>query len=114
MQVDDEVMGGVRELVRAAYRLLDAIGAPEAGGQDEPQVPALRRMAVAAGLPDKPYYTLTEVSKATGIPRATLDDERRNGELRTFMPPGQARGCLVKCEWYDEWFEKGSAGGRGR
>ena len=111
MQDSQEIVGCARELLRAAGRLLDAIGAPEPE-PERPQVPALRRMAVAAGLPDKPYYTLTEVAQATGIPRSTLDDERKSGELRSFVPPGQQRGCLVKCEWYDEWFDKGTAGGR--
>ena len=53
--------------------------------------------------------TLAEVAKATGIARSTLDDERRAGRLRAFLPPGKQRGLLVRCEWFDEWFEQGSS-----
>lgn len=67
----------------------------------------LGRMAVEAKLPDKPYYTIAEIAEATGIPRTTLDVERRAGRLKSFLPDGQQRGILVKCDWFDAWMRAG-------
>ncbi len=104
-------MQATNDIVVAAEQLLAAVDAARAAqAAGEPERPfGLRSMAVAAGLPDKPLYTLAEVAKATGIARSTLDDERRAGRLRAFLPPGKQRGLLVRCEWFDEWFESGSS-----
>lgn len=102
----EEVVVIARELVAAAEKLLEcaatADSRPDAG-----QLTGLRRMAVEAKLPDKPYYTIAEIAEATGIPRTTLDVERRAGRLKSFLPDGQQRGTLVKCEWFDAWMRDG-------
>lgn len=73
---------------------------------------SLAQMAADAGLPRKPLYTLTEIARATGIPRTNLAEAARDGSLPTFMPPGRKRGLLVRCEWFDGWFALGVSGGR--
>lgn len=99
-------MQATEDVVSAAERLLAAVDAAKSA--DKPAEPfGLRSMAKAAGLPDKPLYSITEVAKATGMPRSTLDEERKSGRLKAFIPPGRRRGWLVRCEWFDEWFEDG-------
>lgn len=68
---------------------------------------SLRAMADAAGIPSKRLYTLTEIARATGVPRTTLQDAVREGQLRAFLPPGRVRGKLVATEWFDEWMARG-------
>lgn len=70
---------------------------------------SLKSMAKEAGIPDKRMYTLTEIARATGVPRTTLQESVRDGELRAFMPPGRKRGMLVAPEWFDDWMERGTA-----
>lgn len=70
---------------------------------------SLRSMADAAGIPAKRMYTLTEIARATGVPRTTLQESVRDGELKAFMPPGRKRGMLVAPEWFDDWMERGTA-----
>ncbi len=72
---------------------------------------SLAEMAADAGLPRKPLYTITEVAHATGVPRTNLAEAARRGDLRTFMPPGRKHGRLVRCDWFDDWFARGSSGG---
>lgn len=106
-------MQATNDIVAAAEQLLAAVDAARAAqAAGEPERPfGLRSMAVAAGLPDKPLYTLAEVAKATGIARSSLDDARRGGYLRAVMPPGRQRGWLVRCEWFDEFLFSGVKGG---
>ena len=99
-------------LLEASRNLLAAAREVEERGQSRHM--GLRLMAEEAGLPSKPYYSLTEVAKATGIGRSTLDEERRAGRLRSFLPVGNERGLLVKCEWFDEWMETGTRSGATR
>ena len=73
---------------------------------------SLRSMADAAGIPSKRMYSLTEIAYATGIPRSTLAESVRDGDLKAFMPPGRKRGMLVAPEWFDDWMERGSAWAR--
>ena len=88
----------------AAEKLLAAVDAARDAQPVRAEEPfGLRSMAKAAGLPDKPLYTLREISQATGMARSTLDDARRGGYLRAVMPPGRRRGWLVRCEWFDEY-----------
>lgn len=70
---------------------------------------SLRSMADAAGIPRKRMYSLTEIARATGIPRSTLQESVRDGDLKAFMPPGRRRGMLVAPEWFDDWMERGTA-----
>lgn len=70
---------------------------------------SLRAMADAAGIPSKRMYSLTEIARATGIPRSTLQESVRDGDLKAFMPPGRRRGMLVAPEWFDDWMERGTA-----
>lgn len=73
---------------------------------------SLRSMADAAGIPSKRMYSLTEIARATGIPRSTLAESVRDGDLKAFMPPGRRRGMLVAPEWFDDWMERGTAWAR--
>ena len=98
-------MQATEDVVAAAERLLAAVDAAKADSHAYRF--GLKSMAKAAVLPDKPLYTITEVSKASGVPRSTLDEERKSGRLKAFIPPGKRRGWLVRCEWFDEWFEEG-------
>lgn len=96
-------------LLEASRNLLAAAREVEERGKSRHM--GLRRMAEEAGLPSKPYYSLTEIAQATGISRTTLDEERRAGRMRSFLPVGCERGLLVKCEWFDEWIETGTRSG---
>lgn len=64
-------------------------------------------MAEAAGLKRKPYYTVAEVARSTGIPDGVIRDAKDAGEITYFLPTGRSRGVLFKPEWVDEWLEKG-------
>ena len=65
------------------------------------------RMARDAGLPRKGMYTVSEVSKASGVCVQVLYDEIGAGRLRTFLPAGRRRGMLVTPQWFDDWMEGG-------
>lgn len=67
----------------------------------------LSDMARTAGLKEKPLYSVSEVSKASGVPVQTLHDEMSAGRLTYFLPEGRIRGALIMPEWFDEWFEAG-------
>lgn len=64
-------------------------------------------MAAEAGLRPKRMYTIAEVARASGVPRSTLAEAAKDGDLKTFMPPGRLRGRLVRPEWFDEWMARG-------
>lgn len=64
--------------------------------------------AAAAGLPAKMAYTVRECSKASGCSVSMLHEAVREGDLKSFTPPGRVRGRLVKPEWFDDWFERGT------
>ena len=64
-------------------------------------------MARAAGLEAKAYYTLTEVARATGIPRSTVGYAVKKGRLKSFMPVGCRQGVKCRCDWVDEWLRDG-------
>ncbi len=101
-----ELLEASRNLLAAAQQLEDR----ESGGHV-----GIRRMAEDAGLVSKPFYSLSELAKATGIPRSTLDEERKSGRLESFIPYGNERGILVKCEWFDKWMaEDVRSGARAR
>ena len=70
----------------------------------------LKQWAVDAGLPTKPLYKVTEISKATGIAVSTLYGEISEGRLKARLPVGRKRGMLVACEWFDEWMKEGIDG----
>ena len=65
-------------------------------------------MARLAGLPQKPLYSLSEVSRATGVSLSAVYEERKNGSLAAFIPGERKRGYMVKPEWVDEWIKKGT------
>ena len=69
----------------------------------------LTEMAQAVGLPRKPFYTLTETAKATGISYSTLIRASNGGSLATFLPSGRERGRLTSGEWFEEWIAGGTA-----
>lgn len=69
----------------------------------------LAEMAVEAGLPKKPFYTLTEAAKATGIPYSAVLSAAKSGRLRAFMPNGRKRGMVTSAEWFAEWVAEGTA-----
>ena len=73
-------------------------------------IATLKQWAVGAGLPAKPLYKVTEISKATGIAVSTLYGEISEGRLKARLPVGRKRGMLVACEWFDEWMKEGIDG----
>lgn len=110
--VAGELLDASRNLADASANLLAAAEACERGEGARKMASGLRRMAVEAGLPDKPYYSITEVAKASGIPRTTLDDARRAGRRRSMIPVGCERGLLIRCDWFDDWTESGFRSGK--
>lgn len=69
----------------------------------------LAEMAVEAGLPKKPFYTIPETAKATGIPYSAILSAAKSGRLRAFMPNGRKRGMVTSAEWFEEWIAGGTA-----
>lgn len=69
-------------------------------------------MAADAGLVAKPFYTVAEVSRATGIFESVIRDAKNAGRLKTFLPIGKQRGALFRAEWVDEWIERGTQDAR--
>ena len=69
----------------------------------------LAEMAVEAGLPKKPFYTIPETAKATGIPYSAVLSAAKSGQLRAFMPNGRKRGMVTSAEWFAEWVAEGTA-----
>lgn len=65
-------------------------------------------MAREAGLPRKGFYTVREVSEATGVTQSTLRAEMAAGRLAWMMPPTRRRGMLIRPAWVDEWIEGGT------
>lgn len=66
------------------------------------------RMARDAGLPKKGMYSVSEVSKASGVCVQILYDEIKAGRLNAFLPQGRRRGQLIAPSWFDSWMEGGS------
>ena len=62
-------------------------------------------MAEAAGLPRKPFYTVREVSEATGIPQSTVRKAVALGDMPSYLPPWKVRGVLVSVECVNGWLE---------
>ena len=60
-------------------------------------------MAEAAGLPRKPFYTVREVSKATGIPESTVRKAVALGDMPSYLPPWKVRGVTVHRDDVDTW-----------
>lgn len=51
------------------------------------------------------YYTISEVSEATGIPKRTLYDAVASGLLKVVTPNGSTRGMRTTEQWVTEWLE---------
>lgn len=51
------------------------------------------------------YYTISEVSEATGIPKRTCYEAVQGGLLRTVTPNGATRGMRTTEAWVTEWLE---------
>lgn len=68
---------------------------------------AFADMVRAAGLPEKPFYTPAEISRATGVSRSAIYEEIAAGRLAAFLPQGRTRK-LIRPEWVDEWMERGT------
>ncbi|MBY4796764.1 helix-turn-helix domain-containing protein [Collinsella sp. AGMB00827] len=62
------------------------------------------------GLPRKPLYSVTEISRVLGIKYATLNAEVNAGRLKSHLPAGRRQGRLVRPEWVDAWIEAGTHG----
>mgnify|MGYP004639312295 CR=1 FL=1 len=89
--------------------LVDQIMSLAEDSQEEtPILFDLDELAVKAGIPAKPLYSLGELADMTGISRTTIYAEAREGHLKTFMPVGKQRGQLVRKEWFDDWFLAGT------
>lgn len=52
------------------------------------------------------YYTISEVSEATGIPKRTCYDAVASGLLKVVTPNGSTRGMRTTEAWVDEWLNK--------
>lgn len=72
--------------------------------------PNFADLANRAGLKIKPLYYASEVSRASGIPVRTINDEMRAGRLKFFLPKGRKQGRLIAPEWFDQWLEAGING----
>ena len=98
------------DVIAAAERLLAAVGAVKAA-QDEADpargLHGLRAWAVQAGLPSKPFYRVPEIAKATGVPQSALYKAVHEGTLKATAPTDGVRGWFVRCEWFDEWMDRG-------
>lgn len=70
-------------------------------------------MAGAAGLKEKPLYSVSEVSRASGVPESVIRGAMAEGRIRHFLPPGRVRGSFIAPAWFDEWFLSGLKGGPG-
>ena len=51
------------------------------------------------------YYTIAEVSEATGIPKRTCYDAVASGLLKVVTPNGSQRGMRTTEAWVTEWLE---------
>lgn len=51
------------------------------------------------------YYTISEVSEATGIPKRTCYDAVASGLLKVVTPNGSQRGMRTTEAWVDEWLQ---------
>ena len=51
------------------------------------------------------YYTISEVSEATHIPRRTCYDAVASGLLKVVTPNGTTRGMRTTEAWVDEWLD---------
>lgn len=67
----------------------------------------LDQMMVESGMPVKFAYSISEVSRASGVASNTLSEDARLGRIQSFLPPGRVRGRLVKAEWFEEWWNEG-------
>lgn len=67
----------------------------------------LDRMMAEVGMPVKNAYRIGEVSRASGVPLTTLNEDAKAGTIKTFLPPGRKRGRLVKPEWFEDWWKEG-------
>lgn len=69
----------------------------------------LAETAVEAGLPKKPFCTIPETAKATGIPYSAVLSAAKSGRLRAFMPNGRKRGMVTSAERFAERAAEGTA-----
>lgn len=60
------------------------------------------------------YYTISEVSEATHIPRRTCYDAVASGLLKVVTPNGGKRGMRTTEAWVDAWLEGERAAGQER
>ena len=68
----------------------------------------LAEMAEAAGFPRKPFYTLTEAAKATGLPYSAMLKASKSGRLKTVLL-GDMRGRFVDSDAFAEWMAERTA-----
>lgn len=94
----DELQRKVCELVEEYRRKLEEI--PEPAGS------RTLAFAVAAGLPVRMAYTLTEAAKITGISTDTLRAEHEAGRLAFIIPRDQSRYYRVKTDELDRWMKE--------
>lgn len=60
------------------------------------------------------YYTISEVSEATHIPRRTCYDAVASGLLKVVTPNGGTRGKRTTEAWVSAWLEGERAAGQER
>lgn len=96
----DEFAAKVTELA-GEYRRKLAAQAPPAGSQTV-------AFALAAGLPARMAYSVSEVARITGVPVQTLYEEHEAGRIAFVTPKTRERGFRVKAREVDRWMEENS------
>lgn len=72
------------------------------------QAPAFADMARDAGLERKPYYSIAEAAKATGIGEGVFYREIRGGRIQTFRYGKRGDRILMTPAQIDAWFQEGT------
>lgn len=94
----------VTELEEGLQRLIDRFN--ERLRSEGPTGSRALSFAVAAGLPPRMAYSLTETARYTGIDRQQLDAERKAGRLACIVPEGCVKGYRITVDEMDRWMRE--------
>lgn len=89
-------------------RQLDAVyDELDAALRDQPNVCGSKALAyaVAAGLPPRMSYTVSETAVYTGVDYQLLNKEHREGRLAYVMPAGATKGARITVDEVDRWMK---------
>ncbi|WP_307739573.1 hypothetical protein [uncultured Parolsenella sp.] len=78
--------------------------------EDMPEPAGSRTLAfaVAAGMPVRMAYTLSDAAKITGVSTDILRAEHDAGRLEFFIPEGQTKWFRIRTDELDRWMEANS------